>query len=477
MLDAALARGGGVDMFADHIREGMIETMATLCDAECVWLVGVDGLGHEMRASRGLVTGGAFTATMALQLGALACSSAEDLVIVPDASIDERLRDYRLETGDCASHCWIAIPMVGRNGKVMGSMNALREQAWRPNLTQRKALLALRKLATDLLFAAATLRHQQASMRELYLMTPLPLYVLDPDGHLLTVSQQFLDLLGYGADDVLGRNPRELMNEPSSAFFAREREQLWAAGGCRDLPCVFLRKDGQAVETLLSARVERDAVGHVVRALCAIVDVTRQNQLQRELERASRVDPLTGSWNRGWFLERLAVEVKRARRHQRPLSLVLLDIDLFKRVNDTWGHAAGDQVLQSVVGVARAQLRDHDEIGRLGGEEFGILLPETPVAGAMIVAERLRQGVANLRIDYQGEEIRTSISAGVGEVQLTELCEAALARVDAALYAAKRGGRDRIVVWGQSPSPLASQDGVTTAAGGGPVRTEVDMLF
>lgn len=462
-------------MFAEQIREGILDTLAALTDTERVWMVGIDGLGHELRGARGVDSG--FTAAMAVQLGAWACDQADDILLVPDIASEPRLQAYRAETGDTASHCWLSIPLRASNGRLLGSMNAMHDEVWRPTAPKRRALLSLRRLAGELLHAGATLRHQQASMRELYLMTPLPLYVLNPRGEIQTVSQQFLDLLGYAADDVLDRNARELMDPASRTFFARERDRLWTSGGCREQPCVFLHKDGRAVETLLSARVERDHAGKVTRALCAIVDVTRQNQLQRDLERASRVDPLTQTWNRGWFLERLAIEVKRARRHKRPLSLVMLDVDYFKSVNDTWGHSAGDQVLKSIVATARQQLRDHDEIGRLGGEEFAILLPETPVNGAMIVAERLRIGVENLRIDFEGAQIATAISAGVSEVLLTESSESAIARVDAALYAAKRGGRNRIVVWGQSPSPLNGESAQSAGSGGGSARAEVDMLF
>lgn len=472
--DPALAYAEGFDSHAAQARDGMAETFMSLCDAEAAWIVAVSAHGHELRVLRSVH--GGFSPTMALHLGAWACEQDEDTLSIADMAQEPRLEPYRNESGDRGSNSWISLKLRSPDGGLIGTLNALRTDAFESGIANRRPIKAFRLLVQNLMGSASQLRLKQQQMHDLYRLTPVPLYVLDAQTRIVAMSEKFCELLGYTQDEMLGRMPREFMTEVSRAYFTRERERMWTAGGVSDLPVEFVCRGGAKIEVLMSSRVERDTAGRITRALCSIVDVTRHNQMQRDLERASRVDPLTSAWNRGWFLERLNVEVKRARRHQRPLSLIMIDVDHFKRVNDTWGHAAGDLVLQNLVATARSQLRDHDEIGRLGGEEFGILLPETPVTGAIIVAERLRNSLQDISVQHENEAIIATISAGVGEVLVSEHRDEAIARVDAALYAAKRGGRNRTVVWGQTPAPLAADDDRNSARAGSE-RAELGMLY
>jgi len=167
-----------------------------------------------------------------------------------------------------------------------------------------------------------------------------------------------------------------------------------------------------------------------------------------EVQQLAITDSLTGLYNRRHFFELAALEFDRARRYQRPLSALMLDIDHFKQVNDTYGHTIGDQVLRAVAERCRKHLRKFNVLGRYGGEEFVALLPETEPANARLVAERLRQGIADLPIDTERAVIAITISVGVGG--LDEEClalECLLERADWALYAAKQAGRDRVHVW------------------------------
>lgn len=165
-----------------------------------------------------------------------------------------------------------------------------------------------------------------------------------------------------------------------------------------------------------------------------------------ELEKLAATDPLTGVLNRR-MLEQLATsQLAGARRHGRQLSVLLLDADRFKTINDVHGHEIGDVALKSVVGAAREQLRPGDLIGRLGGEEFLVLLSDTSTAEAARIAERLRAAVAALDLSVRGQPLALSVSIGVAGLDerggdFNELVR----RADRAMYLAKRGGRNRVV--------------------------------
>lgn len=165
-----------------------------------------------------------------------------------------------------------------------------------------------------------------------------------------------------------------------------------------------------------------------------------------KLERLATLDALTEVWNRRHFMELAAAEVARTRRYGRCISVFILDLDHFKQVNDTWGHAAGDEALRTVVARARTAVRSSDLISRFGGEEFVVLLPEADSAAAAIVAERVRAEIAAEPLVFEGRRFRVTASIGVAQWDPTEpTIERTLMRADAALYQAKLAGRNRVV--------------------------------
>ena len=186
-------------------------------------------------------------------------------------------------------------------------------------------------------------------------------------------------------------------------------------------------------------------------------------RLYEETHRLAIYDGLTNLYSRRYFMNLAQQEYQRACRYQHPLSIIMLDLDHFKTVNDTFGHLAGDQVLRDVAQVCQASLRETDIIGRFGGEEFVILLPETPGirlgeektaeildSTAKYVAERLRQGVADLIMSSPRGDIRVTISQGIVELTSTdETIDTLLDRADTALYIAKQRGRNQYVVWNE----------------------------
>jgi diguanylate cyclase (GGDEF)-like protein len=167
---------------------------------------------------------------------------------------------------------------------------------------------------------------------------------------------------------------------------------------------------------------------------------------QRTMLRAALRDGLTGAFNKRYLIDRLATELAFAERHQTPLSLIMLDVDHFKRINDTFGHPAGDEVLVQLVTLASATIRKEDVLARCGGEEFAVLCRSIDAGNASVLAERLRQRIAESNIHFEGERIPVTISLGVAELSVGGTAEKLVATADAALYEAKQRGRNRLVV-------------------------------
>ncbi len=180
-----------------------------------------------------------------------------------------------------------------------------------------------------------------------------------------------------------------------------------------------------------------------------LTSVTLENaRLFQDIRRLARTDPLTGLPNRGHLFALAEREFAVARRYGRPLTVGMIDVDLFKSINDRYGHARGDAVLRGVAGRARALLRDVDLLGRYGGEEFVLLMPETGLEAARVAAERLRERIGTEPFSAEGEEIPVTVSLGLAawEPRRDASLEALLQRADRALYEAKAAGRNRVVL-------------------------------
>ena len=171
-------------------------------------------------------------------------------------------------------------------------------------------------------------------------------------------------------------------------------------------------------------------------------EVFRRERLELELKRLAMTDPLTGIDNRRSFMEHLQREIKRAARQHCNLSLINFDIDLFKHINDQFGHDTGDKVLIDVTCLIKDRLRESDIFGRLGGEEFAILLPDCDNEEALVLAESLREALNNHAIAWQSKALKVTASFGVVQYQPNEDTRKLLKRADQAMYNAKKSGRN-----------------------------------
>lgn len=203
-----------------------------------------------------------------------------------------------------------------------------------------------------------------------------------------------------------------------------------------------------ALMTQKGLRLAKDQVQTLSAAVNHLALALRNALLYRQVKSMADHDGLTKLANRRRFDERLAEETSRHKRYGQPLSLILFDLDHFKRVNDTHGHQAGDAVLRGLAGILSEGLRSSDLPARIGGEEFAVLLPNTGADQATLLAERIRQRVAQCDFGCDETPLRLTVSAGVAALGGGLRCQELVALADQALYLAKNGGRDRVITAG-----------------------------
>jgi diguanylate cyclase (GGDEF)-like protein len=216
--------------------------------------------------------------------------------------------------------------------------------------------------------------------------------------------------------------------------------------GLKALKIFPLRAGETTVGTLVCG--SRSAIGEAAQKELSMLalqaaDALVRTRLYEEAERLATTDGLTGLSNRRTFNTTLEARLREAQRYRKALSLLLLDIDHFKKVNDTHGHPAGDAVLRGVAQVVRRQARETDFVARYGGEEMALVLPETDAAGARAIAERIRNAVAHARHQTDSGALQVTLSVGVATWPATD-SDLLLDAADKALYRAKQNGRNRV---------------------------------
>ncbi|MCB9560107.1 MAG: PAS domain S-box protein [Kofleriaceae bacterium] len=302
--------------------------------------------------------------------------------------------------------------------------------------------------------------------------------ISDPQGVCEWINPAFTAITGYAAGDIVGKRLAILNSGTHDAAFFRD---LWATitrGDAWHGEITNRHRDGHLyVEEQTIAPVP-DATGEIRHYVAIKQDTTQRREMERQLQAANATltrqlaeiealqaqlhdqairDPLTGLYNRRYLAETLDRELARATRTGDAVAIAIFDADHFKRINDTHGHRAGDEVLRALGAILRAGTRRSDVACRYGGEEFVLLMPGATVEAAVTRVETLRAQVAALAIVHDGRTIRVTLSAGVAAFP-TDAGDgdALLHAADAALYAAKDAGRDRVVVHAGVLAPAAA---------------------
>lgn len=276
------------------------------------------------------------------------------------------------------------------------------------------------------------------------------IYRTDGEGLILEANSALAQMLGYSCTDTLlcripeiasiFSNPHMLAQYRTSLMNKRVVRGMQAKLRCADGETVWAEINAGAIET--QSAEEKQAPGVVG----VIADITERKRMMREMCRLARTDCLTGLWNRGYFVELAAQEIVRCRRFGSKLSLLLVDVDYFKRVNDQFGHDIGDKVLIGVAETLRSTLREVDVVARFGGEEFVVMLPDTELKAACKAAERVCQVMREQDFADKGDTpLPVTVSIGVTAYQHSETTlDILLKQADLAMYSAKHKGRDRV---------------------------------
>jgi diguanylate cyclase (GGDEF)-like protein/PAS domain S-box-containing protein len=307
---------------------------------------------------------------------------------------------------------------------------------------------------SDLKRAEEEVRRSEAKFRSLFESSRDAIIILD-DYRFVECNAAALEMFGCtSATEMIDRLPADYSptHQPSGAESKTEtvrHMESALATGSHLFEWLHKRANGELfpTEVMLSAV---DLEGRTL--LQAMVrDVSQRKSLEAELKRLASIDPLTGANNRRSFLKKGNDELVRAKRYHHDFAFLMLDVDHFKLVNDTYGHRSGDMVLKQLVTQIIHRLRRTDLFGRLGGEEFAIVLPETDAESAVAVGESLRKAIAGIAVASPKGLIRFTVSIGMsmfeegdGEDEADAL-EKLMERADAALYVAKKSGRNRIV--------------------------------
>ena len=277
------------------------------------------------------------------------------------------------------------------------------------------------------------------------------IYGLDLDGRTTFVNPAAAEMLGYTTEELVGKPMHALVHHsyPDGTAYPRENCPMYAAftDGKTHIVTdeVLWRKDGSSFPVEYTSTPTRKD-GELVGAVIVFRDITERKQVEDELQRLAATDPLTGLANRRHFIEVAEAETARARRYNNPLSVVIADVDHFKKVNDQFGHAVGDEALVQIAGLCLKAIRSSDVFARFGGEEFAAILPVTPMSKAELLADRLRQQIEKVEIETEKGPVSLTLSFGVAQFTPKDgSIENTLNRADKALYAAKKAGRNRVM--------------------------------
>ncbi|WP_373036122.1 diguanylate cyclase [Sulfurimonas sp.] len=269
--------------------------------------------------------------------------------------------------------------------------------------------------------------------------------LVDESCQIVMVNKRLCDIVGFSKEELIGQNSRTFhiastTYETMTDNFAKIKNDSY-----EKIEYQLKRKDSRQIWCEFfgsSIELTKNTQG----VIWSILDITTQKELQNRLEAQATTDYLTELYNRRHFAERLEEELSRIKRNKNATaSLMMFDLDRFKQINDTLGHLAGDEVLKKFADILRDNSRKTDIAGRIGGEEFALILPNTEIQNALILANKIKDEVSNQSIVIDGISVNVTVSIGLTDLTFDDMnCDSAFARADNALYRAKENGRNRV---------------------------------
>ena len=291
----------------------------------------------------------------------------------------------------------------------------------------------------------AKLEASRHELQSIFDQLPDVFYRTDMQGIITMISPFCFKTIGYSQEEMLGT--------PMAGYYKtpEDRQKIVQAitkgsGKAIQVEAALKHKDGSTIWVSTNAFVRLDEKGKPSCIEGVARDISARKRMEDRLTTLSRTDSLTGVYNRQYFMDQSEEVIKVMRRYKHPASMMLADLDHFKSINDRYGHHAGDLALNAFVQVCRETIRESDIFGRMGGEEFAITLPETPLQSAAVLAERIRKATAEMDITLDGQTIKLTVSIGLVELSAEDQSlKAILHRADQAMYQAKEKGRNRVV--------------------------------
>lgn len=379
------------------------------------------------------------------------CSYAicqDDVFVVEDASQHPDFADNIHVRERPHVRFYAGAPLRAEAGLNLGTL-AILDTKPRTMTEAEKAMLGdLAAMVMDSMEMRLLIQRADAAERRFYdAMECLPSgFVLhDKDGRLVYCNNRYREIYAESADYIVPGTPFEeiIRKGVKNGQYpdAIGNEEAWISDRLEKL-----RRPGDAIEqrlpgdTWIRVQDRHTSEGGLVGFRFDITELKRQ---ERELARLAWTDSLTAALNRHRFMELAQNEIDRTKRHDKHVSMIVLDADHFKSINDRNGHAAGDEVLRGLVERWKGILRSHDLIGRVGGEEFCILLPEIGMEGAVKAAEKLRTCISDLPFPFAGQLLKVTVSIGIATLSPDDDLPTLMRRADLALYEAKNAGRNR----------------------------------
>lgn len=296
----------------------------------------------------------------------------------------------------------------------------------------------------------AELEASKMELKSIFDQLPDVFYRTNMQGIITMISPSCFGIIGYHQHEMLGKPMADYYESPG------DRDKIAQAiidgnGRAIRVEAGLRHKDGSIIWISTNAFVRFDSNQQPLSVDGVARDISERKRMEDQLTALSRTDGLTGVYSRRYFLDKSEAVIEVMRRYQRPASMMMLDLDHFKMINDNYGHHVGDLALIAFAKVCRQEIRESDVLGRMGGEEFTLMMPETPLQNAISLAERIRMATAAIAIPCGDQMIRFTVSIGLVELNASDLSvDAVMHRADLAMYQAKERGRNQVVTIAES---------------------------